>query len=716
MTDAKQVTLSPESERAILNFALKSQQLLTNQYSIRPQMEEIDRYYMREKDYTEENLKARWANRVGDASKIRDVTVPIIMPQVEAALAYYVATFLDGYPTFDIATDPANEAAALQLRTIMGENSVYAGWNRQLTMFFRDGLKYNLHAVECEWAQKTVWDIENTLDSKYQNGAKPKKTLWNGNWLKRMDLYNTFWDPRVHPAEVHSEGEYAGYTDIYSRIRMKKYINDLYGKVDAKTAIRAFESSPVPEVITSTQAPFGYYVPLLNPMPLMYRNNLQTFDWLAWAENLPTKSGISYGNIYHVMKLYFRLLPSDFGLPGPEQNTPQVWKFIIVNGAVVLFAERQSNIHNYIPIFFGQPIEDGLDYQTKSFATNVVDFQDIASAMYNGYMASKRRLIGDRVLYDPSRVREKDINTKNPAAKIPVRNNAFGKPLSEAVYAFPFNDDQTTTLIETADVVSKMADKVNGQNAAQQGQFTKGNRTKHEYDDIMGHGNDHNKVMAMTTEMQVFVPLKETLKLNVMQYQEDVVLFNRAQQQTVQVKTVDIRQSAVHFKVTDGALPDDLVISGDDFAQAMQAMAQNPQLASGYRIAPMFSYLMKERGADLSPFEKSPAQLQYEQALQAWQQAAAQAAQAKAPFSTPMPQPSPQLQQEMQAAQANGGIPPTQNQAIEATQGPGSSQGPNSQTNRTTDSGYQNGRGVSVPMRPAVAQGSGNTPQSGGSR
>lgn len=670
MVEATQFKLSLESEAAIVAFALRGQQLLTNNWSLRPYLELSDRYYMRENDFTEAELRARAANRVGDSGKIQNVTVPIVMPQVEAAATYLTNVFLSGYPIFGVSSDPSSANAALQMETIVAENSITAGWKRQLMMFFRDGLKYNLHAVECEWQQKKVFSVQTNVGAS-PNSAALKETLWNGNVLTRMDLYNTFFDPRVHPSEIHSEGEYAGYTNILARIRFKKLCNDLYGTVDKGTIIRALESSPVPEVITTTTAPFGYYVPLINPDPLMYRNNLQTFDWMAWAQETPnTKSDLNYGNIYHVLKLYARILPADFGIRAPAPNTPQVWKFIIINGQVVLYAERQPNAHDWIPIFFGQPIEDGLDYQTKSFAANVRDMQDIASAMWNGYMASKRRLVGDRVIYDPSRIAKKDINSTNPAAKIPVRPSAYGKAVQEAVYQFPFRDEATNSLIQTANLVTAFADKINGQNPATQGQFVKGNKTQHEYDDVMGHGNGNNQKMAIATEEQVFQPLKTCIKLNILQFQGDVVLYNANVKQQVPVKSQDLREAAVHFLVSDGLLPTDKLIGEDTLQTALQVMGTSPAIGAAYNIGPLFSYVMKTQNLDLSPFEKSLAQQQYEQQMQAWQQAAEMAAKAGTDFSTPMPQPSPQLQQEMQQRQANGGaLPSPTGSALEATTG-----------------------------------------------
>ena len=36
-----------------------------------------------------------------------------------------------------------------------------------------------------------------------------------------------------------------------------------------------------------------------------------------------------------------------------------------------------------------------------------------------------------------------------------------------------------------------------------------------------------NKAIAMTIENQVFLPMKEVLKLNILQFQQETVLFNR---------------------------------------------------------------------------------------------------------------------------------------------------------------------------------------------
>lgn len=661
------VELNQRQQDNIIRAATSWQDAIYTMYSMRYELANLDRIYMREKDWTDEQVKSRIANRRGDSSKIQNVTVPIVMPQVNSALDYYNEVFLSGYPIFPIVADPQNETAALQMETIVNENATTAGWARELQMFFRDGLKYNMHAIECDWQQQTNWTVEN--DATKANSAGAKKVLWEGNVLKRMDLYNTFWDPRVHPAEMHSKGEFVGYTEIYSRVRFKAFCNSLYNKVPAPAVIKALASAPIQGAIgASTTAPFGYYIPYINPFP--FYNKTASLDWLNWATNTPSKTiGVDYRNSYSVTKIYARIIPGDYDIDVPAKNTPQVWKFLIINGSVVLSAERLTNVHGFIPIFFGQPIEDGLDYQTKSFAANVSDLQEVASAMWNGYIASKRRLVSDRVLYDPSRITERDINSEHPAAKIPVRPSAYGKPLNEAVYQFPFRDQEADSLIAGSAAVINMANLVNGQNPATQGQFVKGNKTRHEYEDVMGHGNGQNRSMCLSTENQVLIPMKEVIKLNVLQYQQAKTVYNTGKGKSVNVDPVDLRKSAVHFKVADGFIPTDKLASDDLLQTALQQIGTSPQIASGFDLPGAFTYLMQTQGLDLTPFRKSPAQLQYEQAMAAWQQAAANAAKTGAAFNSPQPQPSQQLQQEIQQKQQQqSNSAPQLDAALESTQ------------------------------------------------
>lgn len=639
MAAATPLIIPEKSQDALISLHKQCYSMLNQQWNVREMMRQIDLAYIREADWTNEHRRAQLANRYGDSTKFQNVTVPVVMPQVETAVDYQSSVFLTGYPLFGWTAPPDQEDTALQYQAIIEENSIRGGWVNQFMLMFTDAFKYNLCAVEVDWGRKVTAALDTDLAFTGGKEGKPKEVIWSGNTVTRWDLYNTFYDSRCLPTEISEHGEFAGRTELMSRIRLKKFISELPDKI-VQNITKAFESG----LGTASMGPGGiesYYVPQINPDALITKDPKRSTDWMAWAGMLDNSPKIQYKNLYEVTTMYARILPSDFKLNVPAANTPQVWKFIIVNHQVLIYAERCTNAHNRIPVLFGQPNEDGLGYQTKSLASNAKPFQEISSALVNSAMAARRRAISDRVLFDPSRVSEAHINSPNPSAKIPVRPAAYGKPIQEAVYPFPFRDDQSAVAFQELPQMLQMANTLNGQNAAKQGQFVKGNKTLHEYSDVMARANGRDQRIAMRFEGQIFTPLKEIIKLNTLQYQGSTEIYSVAQQQIIKIDPVALRKSAATFKISDGLVPTDKVISSDEFAVALQTMGSAPQIAAGYNITTAFSYLMKTRNVDLKPFEKSQAQLAYEQALASWQQMATLSMEKLGKEYT-QPQPKPQ--------------------------------------------------------------------------
>lgn len=631
--------LSNASQNAVIEFYKNCTSSLQYSWNLRPGLESIDRYYQREGDWTKEQWEARNANFAGDKRKLQNITVPLIMPQVEAGVSYLTNVFATGEPLFPVVSAPQDMDAALQFTALMSKQARQNGWRSNLINNFRNGLKYNISAMEVEWKRETVPQFKSTLNPR--EGVR--QVIRETNILRNMDMYNTFYDTRISPICVPRYGEFAGYHTIYNRPGFKEFVNSLPQKL-MSNVVKAFESGQaVLAVGTGTggnqQYPAdSYYIPWINPQAFVTNQLVGGTDWQQWMTGQKAES-IRYGNSYQVTTLYGRIIPLDFALKVPAESTPQVWKFIIVNNKVLLFAERVSIAHNLIPIFFGMPLDDGLAYQTKSFSRNLEPMQDIASALWNAAIASRRRSISDRVLYDPSRIAAKDINSDAPAAKIPVRPTAYGKNIADSVYPFPYREDQAVSNIGQAAEVVKMAELISGQNRPFQGQFIKGNRTMHEYEDVMAHGSGRNQLIALTLEDQQMQPIKDQLALNILENQPPETVFSAEQQQNIEVDPVRLREAVLQFKIGDGLIPTDTLISADGFKTALNSMATVPQLGAGYKVTQLFTYLMKTQGADLRPFEKSEAELQYEQQLGAWQQAAQMAAEKGTAFTTPMPQP-----------------------------------------------------------------------------
>lgn len=568
-------------------------------------MESIDLDYMREGNSGYDDYEARMAALRGDKSKIRDPVVPIIYPQVEAATAYLTGTFLTGYPMFGVAANPQLVNQAMQMETIIANQQTKGAWIREFMLFFRDGLKYNLQGLEVEWCKETTYELVQDASYKDGNEAMPKRTVWAGNNVRRLDMYNTLFDTRVHPSQVSKKGEFGGYMELMSRVQLKQFINNLpdEGKL-LQNIPSAFESG-------AGGAPYEwYYIPRLNPSALVDIDPRASTNWLAWA-GLEAKDGIRYQNMYSVTTLYARIIPSDFNIRVPYSNHPQIWKLYIVNNQVLIYFERVTNAHNLLPIVIGQPLEDGLGYQTKSFSSNVKPYQDIATALWASKMHAERRRVMDRIFYDPNRIRVSDINSTNPIARIPVKSSAYNKNIAEAVHLMPFQDQNSNFFVQTAEMVVQMAQMTNGMNKPIEGQFQKGNKTRKEFDTVMGNANARLQTLALFIEAQVMIPVKEMLKTNILQYQGPEEIYNIDQQQLIKIDPAELRKTALAFKLSDGILPTEKILSAEFMGMFLQVMATSPELQMEFKTMDMFTYWAKIKGfRDLEQFRRSPEEKQ----------------------------------------------------------------------------------------------------------
>jgi hypothetical protein len=594
---ASQYAIPQKVQDSLIQFCKSTVEGSFANVDLRGRFEYIDREYIRENTMAvDQHAQSAGANRMGNKRKIQDIVIPIVEPQVETSLSYLTSVFLTGNPMFGVVADAERIDAAKQFEAVISENSIRGGWTRELMMFFRDGLKYNFSAVAVEWETEKTYGIET--DAKYGAEGKPKEVVWQGNKIKRLDPYNTIFDLRVPITRQHLEAEFVGYVELKNRVALAEFLHRLPFRMNVT---KAYESVPGN---TTNNAATLYYIPEVFTENMSNHKLTGMMNWDAWASAGKTLDiQQKFKNLYVVVTRYVRIIPSDFGMQVPARGSCQIWKLITVNDQVLVFAERMSNAHGMLPVLFGQPIEDGLNLQTKSFAQKQIPMQDIASSLANSKLAARRRLVADRGLFDPSRIREADINSDNPSAKIPVRPTAYGQDLSKAYYQIPFRDEQTGTLMQDVREVVNYSDLLSGQNRAQQGQFVKGNKTKEEYEDTMGKSSGRQQTMAINLEAQVFTPLKEILKYNILQFQPAGDVYSYEDKKVYNVNPVELRKTVMQFKVSDGMIPSDKIIDSKLYEVSMQVMGSAPAIGEDYKIGDMFAYLMKLKGADLTPFK-----------------------------------------------------------------------------------------------------------------
>lgn len=642
--------ISPESQLALLEFMKEASQVRDVGWQNRERFEAIDRAYQLEADRTAENKKAEMANRGNDPTKLRNMQVPMLMESVENTAGFLTNVYCTDYPMFKMAGDPNAEDIALQWNTLIGHDQLNFGWAGEFNKGFRNSAKYNFAPMECDWEERVLYKPTNGAGTK---GVALQQVTMAGNAIRAIDPYNTIYDPRVPIHQVHVHGEFAGYIEKLTRIRTKKLIFNL-GNDRLKNDQKALES-PDWDV--------DYYIPQINPKATAKQNNqADQFNWTRWATG-EAQNHIKYINMYTHMKLYARIMPAEFGIRSPNDQTPAIWKLHAING-VLVYAQPMVNAHDYLPIVIVQNIVDNLDHQTKSSAENQLPFQDMVNALWNAKMNAARRRTVDRMIYNPLLIDPDHINSPNPGAKIPIRATAYGRKLEEAVHVIPFNDENSQLWMQEANGVADWGMRANGQNRPSMGQFQKGNKLQSEWDQTMANAGNRERTQALMWEVYAMHPMKVMIKSNCLQFAPKGDIFNVQEKQTVSIDPVALRQVEASFEIGDGLLPIQKLIHADVAQGAMQVLATNPQVGAGIDVSNFYLYLLKVQGVDkLDQFKKTPDQMQYEQALSAWQNAAALLAK-NATYGELKPEqmaqvlgPMPQPPQAKKPTQQNPGTP-----------------------------------------------------------
>jgi len=603
---------SKDTKERLVKLANNACTFLSSNYNLRDQLFARDKAYYRE---TSGVASGRGDTQI--AATMDPLTIPVVMPQVESALAYLADIFLGSYPIFPVVSKPQVMGEALQMETIIQDNSVRFGWVPELMLAMRDGLKYNLASVEIEWESRKAPKVVNAPMEDLTRGST-QETYYEGNRIKRLNPYNTIYDTRVLPHEQAEKAAFNGYVELWTREQLKKFFEEEGDETFSAT--EAFESGDA-QYSTTISSTNAYYIPEVNPQALK-SPTLTSTDWLAWA-GISTANAINYSNMYEVTKLYVRIIPKEFGIKAQNPGQLHIYELYIVNRKVLIYAEEYASVDQTFPIKTAQPLEDGLGWQTKSFAENAIPFQAAASALYNSGIASQRRKVYDRLFYDPSMFNKKDMDNVDPVARIPAKAQAYGRPLQNGVFALQYRDENVATILSFARDVTDMADIANGQNRVGRGQFQKGNKSRAEFNEVMDRSDARNVMMAMFFEHRFFVPIKELIKLNILQFQLPANYYSPRTKQEVMIDPVQLRNSSVQFQLADGMSPVSRLLNLEAFNMVASMAATNPQMNAEYDIMGMLMYSLQLQGAGwIQDFKRTPEQLQAQQQQQLAQVAA----------------------------------------------------------------------------------------------
>jgi hypothetical protein len=560
--------------------------------------ENIDKYMEKESDSTSETLQGRVANRNGN-KKLANNEIPIVFIQHQTALADLAGTFLSGYPIFACSTKVRDlESGGRMLNMLTARDQQRMNWVGNLLYCFSDVLKFNICAAEVTWKSKKGTQVVTSIVAGVDKTGAAAPIIYEGMAIERLDPYNIIYDRLVEPHKVHTDGNMVGYVEIIDLITLRRRQSELNTTYIYRANLNKIlgESEESPMAANYTRL---YQVPQVH----MLRTKQDPYDFSNFFGPELGNNNPQAGKALEWFKCYRRIIPSQYKIKMPNADNVHIFELIFVNGYLV-YAEPKSLGHEYFPIILGQ-LSLG-DENKKSFVEYILDNQDLATAFMTASMNSMRRAVADRALYDPSRIKKEHIESPNPTSKIPVSGNLFSKGLAEAYYQIPYVDNISGNMQNMMNLSIRLAELTNGVTSSTQGNFTPGNKTVTEYQDLQNNSRARLQLGAVVLGASFLNPIKEILKIGYLINATAESVTDRQTNTTTQIDPELLRTQAPEYRMADGLMPTTKIGNTEVLLQALAVMQNSPLMGVKYDTDAIILSVLSQQGFDnIDQYERS---------------------------------------------------------------------------------------------------------------
>lgn len=509
--------------------------------------------------------------------------LPIAFIHLDDMMTYFAQTFAPNRGMFYQLAKPDEQEIASQLVSLMNYHAVYSGYYRQLLLSLWSILKYNYGGVTLEWA--TEYGPKLVTDGLGNTQVESVQTF-SGNRIEALDLYNTFWDPTVHPVNVHKDGEWAAKARRRSLYWLKsKCMDNLY--YNCADMLEAGDDE--------FGAPGSYATYYINPpQEARLSSRLSSGGRDDWMSILGESWVMDEGQ-FELVDITIRINPNDFGLVDGDaaaraaRNQYEIWRFTILNGERIIACVHLNNVHRHIPFYFGVINDDTSGEESKSPAEVIQPLADFASFLMNIHVKACRKNVWGTTYYDPSVVDYSGVPPGEVAARVPIKAQGYGKDIRQYVYHDSKVLDTKQTLQDMQGVMTiidqffptqSMPSQIAGIDRAISSQVAA----------VQQGSNRRQHKAARLMDDTYMRPMRAGMYYNIVQYQEDGVEVPNFYGPPVKVDLANLRNTNLSTVIGQGLMAIDRQAAMEMVQQVIFALIQNPRASQQADIMKMLDY------------------------------------------------------------------------------------------------------------------------------
>jgi hypothetical protein len=469
-------------------------------------------------------------NSRGEGPKPVKVNIQLTFTQLDEAVTYLMEVFAPDGEMYKALSSKDKQQIANAFSLVMNKHADKRQHYREMSKFVGNALRYNLGGLQVFWEKITGVKIANDETRK---AVRKQATVFEGNAIKSLDMYNTIWDISVHPVDLPLFGEFVATVDRYTSFRVLKMeqdgeIYDVYKYLDSEIPHGKTYYRAKPQLRT------------IDPVSGASKN-IDWFAYLSAGQNVSdVGKGIEFVNYVGWIK------PHDFGLS--DSKNLEVWRLVWAQGAFLTHAAHIDNGHGMLPFSFAAPNEDDLGLQQRSYGELLMPFQTFASHLFNTHIQGTRKELYGVTIYDPQVVDLSQLGD-DVSARIPTKQTGQGVDLTKSIAHFQEGPETKGTMQDFAQVLDLMQKILPTQMLQQVADLQRA--TQHQSAATVQSANRRNHKIAKTIDDQALKNCRFMQMYNIFERQQAMKLLAKDGTE-VDVNPAEFRETDIEFDISDG--------------------------------------------------------------------------------------------------------------------------------------------------------------------
>lgn len=574
-----------------------------------------------------ENTVVEQRHKDGTSSAIPPQKYPIAIGHIEDIVTHVMTILFPARQMYgSTEVDPDQQDLASAFVQVLNRHAQDFGHYTEYTKFIFDAIAYNLGITEVDWEYKYGWlnDRQDGLGS-----VGMTDIITQGNRITRLDPYNTILDysapvegyaakaefyATVEPATAYqiefgrARREYYGGDELGDKLRDVRYTD---GKAELLGSEHPYYTSmqqilgPRFKGDSLGSGLYRHRPPMRGGQPRPGSKNDGTAfhleDYLAWG-GCENNGILKSTHTNEIITVTCRIKPKQFGVKveggALNENDYQIWRFKVLNGNWIIFAQQVSGSHGLLPTSITQPHQEFGAYESKAVAENLIPFQELISNIHNLYIRGMRKSVNNGRIFVNSAAGEihqyASIDGGIIPVTVPENHNGQTMSLDQMIKVVNDKPEINTSIRDIAQIKELMQDVLPTELMEVMADLNRA--TDHQSRSVSNAASRRLFMLARVISDQSIVVNNYMMTQNVITMQPSISVLNSAGQQ-VTIDPATFRDASISIAVSDGLRGIDTVSIANRVSQVLQYAMQSRTVQGTIDVIKLLEYLLQMEGA-----------------------------------------------------------------------------------------------------------------------